>query len=91
MPYFTDATDDVLAFDGIRQFTGGQASGLQADLLADNQVQEMQNMTISPRGRIETRYGFANFATAATCGTTSVGGLAYYDTSANEQLLTVAN
>ncbi len=28
MPYFTDATDDVLAFDGIRQFTGGQASGL---------------------------------------------------------------
>ena len=91
MPYFTDATDDVLAFDGIRQFTGGQASGLQADLLAENQVQEMQNMTISPRGRIETRYGFANFATAATCGTTSVGGLAYYDTSANEQLLTVAN
>jgi len=91
MPYFTDATDDVLAFDGIRQFTGGQASGLQADLLAENQVQEMQNMTISPRGRIETRYGFANFATAATCGTASVGGLAYYDTSANEQLLTVAN
>ena len=91
MPYFTDATDDVLAFDGIRQFTGGQASGLQADLLADNQVQEMQNMTISPRGRIETRYGFVDFATGATCGTTSVGGLAYYDTSANEQLLTVAN
>jgi hypothetical protein len=91
MPYFTDATDDVLAFDGIRQFTGGQASGLQADLLAENQVQEMRNMTISPRGRIETRYGFVNFATAATCGTASVGGLAYYDTSANEQLLTVAN
>ena len=91
MPYFTDATDDVLAFDGIRQFTGGQASGLQADLLAENQVQEMRNMTISPRGRVETRYGFVNFATAATCGTASVGGLAYYDTSANEQLLTVAN
>jgi len=91
MPYFTDATDDVLAFDGIRQFTGGQASGLQADLLAENQVQEMKNMTISPRGRIETRYGFENFATTATCGTTSIGGLGYYDTSLNEQLLTVAN
>lgn len=91
MPYFTDATDDVLVFDGIRQFTGGQASGLQADLLAENQVQTMQNMTISPRGRIETRYGFENFATGATCLPTSIGGLAYYDTSANEQLLTVAN
>ena len=92
MPYFTDATDDVLAFDGIRQFNGGQASGIQSDNLAENQVQELKNMTLSPQGRVETRYGFASFSTGATTtGTTSVGGLGYYDTSSNEQLLTVSS
>jgi len=92
MPYFTDATDDVLAFDGIRQFNGGQASGIQSDNLAENQVQELKNMTLSPQGRVETRYGFASFSTGATTtGTTSVGGLGYYDTASNEQLLTVSS
>jgi hypothetical protein len=92
MPYFTDATDDVLAFDGIRQFNGGQASGIQSDNLAENQVQELKNMTLSPQGRVETRYGFASFSTGATTtGTASVGGLGYYDTASNEQLLTVSS
>ena len=92
MPYFTDATDDVLAFDGIRQFNGGQASGIQSDNLAENQVQELKNMTLSPQGRVETRYGFASFSTGATTtGTTSVGGLGYYDTANYEQLLTVSS
>ena len=92
MPYFTDATDDVLAFDGIRQFNGGQASGIQSDNLGENQVQELKNMTLSPQGRVETRYGFASFSTGATTtGTTSVGGLGYYDTDSIEQLLTVSS
>jgi hypothetical protein len=92
MPYFVDATDDVLAFDGIRQFNGGQASGIQSDNLAENQVQELKNMTLSPQGRVETRYGFASFSTGATTtGSTSVGGLGYYDTSNYEQLLTVSS
>jgi hypothetical protein len=90
MPYYDNNLDDILAFDGIRQFTGGQASGIQSDNLAENQVQELQNMTLSPRGRVETRYGFANFSTTATTsGTISVGGIGYYDTFANEQLLSV--
>jgi len=92
MPYFTDATDDVLAFDGIRQFNGGQASGVQSDNLAENQVQELKNMTLSPQGRVETRYGFASFSTGATTtGSNSVGGIGYYDTFSNEQLLTVSS
>jgi hypothetical protein len=82
----------VLAFDGIRQFNGGQASGVQSDNLAENQVQELKNMTLSPQGRVETRYGFASFSTGATTtGTTSVGGLGYYDTFNYEQLLTVSS
>jgi hypothetical protein len=89
MPYFVDATDDVLTFDGIRNFTGGQASGLQSDLLAENQVQELYNMTLSPKGNLETRVGATSFATGATSGTGSVGGMRYYETGSTSQLLTV--
>ena len=91
MPYFVDATDDVLTFDGIRSFLGGQASGLQSDLLAENQVQQLSNMTLSPRGNLETRVGTTNFCTTATSAVGSVGGMRYYETATNEQLLTVTN
>lgn len=91
MPYYNPNLDDLLAFDGIRNFTGGQASGLQSDSLAENQVARMENMTLSPKGQIETRYGFSNFCTTATSGTSSVGGIAYFDTYNLEQLVTVAN
>ena len=66
MAYFIDATDDVLAFDGIRSFTGGQASGLQSDQLAQNQVQRLVNMTLSPKGNLETRRGVTSVNTTAT-------------------------
>jgi len=82
--------DDVLSFDGIRNFVGGQASGLQSDLLADNQVQQLYNMTLSPKGNLETRVGTASFATGATSGTGSVGGMRYYETGSTSQLLSVA-
>ena len=91
MPYYNSNLDDLLAFDGIRNFTGGQASGLQSDNLAENQVAILENMTLSPKGQIETRYGFSNFCTNATSGTSSVGGLSYFDTYNTEQLLSVAN
>jgi len=91
VPYYNSNLDDLLAFDGIRNFTGGQASGLQSDNLAENQVALLENMTLSPKGQIETRYGFSNFCTNATSGTSSVGGLSYFDTYNTEQLLSVAN
>ena len=89
MPYYSDNLDDVLSFDGIRSFTGGQASGLQSDLLSENQVQELYNMTLSPKGNLETRVGTTSFATGATSAVTSVGGMRYYETSVNQQLVTV--
>ena len=70
--YYSDNLDDLLAFDGIRSFTGGQASGLQSDLLAENQVQQLVNMTLSPKGSLETRRGLASFSTSAT---SQVGGI----------------
>ena len=87
--YYSDNLDDLLAFDGIRNFAGGQASGLQSDLLAENQVRELVNMTLSPRGSLETRTGATSFCTSATSQLGSVGGMRYYDTSSNEYLLTV--
>ena len=91
MAYYNSNLDDLLAFDGIRNFNGGQASGLQSDNLGENQVALLENMTLSPRGQIETRHGFANFCTNATSGTSSVGGLFYYDTYDTEQLVSVTN
>ena len=89
MPYYSDNLDDLLAFDGIRSFAGGQASGLQSDLLADNQVQQLVNMTLSPKGSLETRRGVTNFNTTATSQEGSIGGMRYYDTAQNEDLVTV--
>jgi len=91
VPYFQDNLDDVLSFDGIRNFTGGQASGLQSDLLGENQVQQLYNMTLSPKGNLETRVGTSSFATGATSGTGSIGGMRYYETGSTSQLLTVTN
>ena len=91
MPYFQDNLDEVLSFDGIRNFTGGQASGLQSDLLGENQVQQMYNMTLSPKGNLETRIGTSSFATGATSGTGSIGGMRYYETGSTSQLLTVTS
>ena len=89
MPYYSDNLDDLLAFDGIRSFAGGQASGLQSDLLAENQVQQLVNMTLSPKGSLETRRGVTNFNTTATSQEGSIGGMRYYDTAQNEDLVTV--
>jgi hypothetical protein len=91
VPYFQDNLDEVLSFDGIRNFSGGQASGLQSDLLGENQVQQMYNMTLSPKGNLETRIGTSSFATGATSGTGSIGGMRYYETGSTSQLLTVTN
>jgi len=76
--YYSDNLDDLLAFDGIRSFAGGQASGLQSDLLAENQVQELINMTLSPKGSLETRRGLVNFNTTATSQEGSIGGMRFF-------------
>jgi hypothetical protein len=89
MPYYSDNLDDLLAFDGVRSFTGGQASGLQSDLLAENQVQQLVNMTLSPKGSLETRKGVTSFSTTATSQLGSIGGMRYYDTSQSERLIAV--
>jgi len=62
---------------------------LQSDLLAENQVQQLVNMTLSPKVSLETRRGLVNFNTTATSQEGSIGGLRYYDTAQYENLVTV--
>ena len=90
MPYYDNNLDDLLAFDGIRSFTGGQASGLQSDQLANNQVQEMYNMTLSVKGNLETRVGANAFNSTATTATGSIGGFRFFDTAQYEDVVNVA-
>ena len=90
MPYYDNNLDDLLAFDGIRSFAGGQASGLQSDQLAANQVQEMYNMTLSVKGSLETRLGTTAFNSTATTATGSIGGFRFFDTAQYEDVVNVA-
>jgi hypothetical protein len=46
-------------------------------------------MTLSPKGSLETRRGVTNFNTTATSQEGSIGGMRYYDTAQNEDLVTV--
>ncbi len=46
-------------------------------------------MTLSPKGSLETRRGVTNFNTTATSQEGSVGGMRYYDTAQDEDLITV--
>jgi len=48
-------------------------------------------MTLSPKGNLETRVGTSSFATGATSGTGSIGGMRYYETGSTSQLLTVTS
>jgi hypothetical protein len=57
--------------------------------LAENQVQQLVNMTLSPKGSLETRKGVTSFSTTATSQEGSIGGMRYYDTSQSERLIAV--
>lgn len=46
-------------------------------------------MTLSPKGSLETRRGLTNFNTTATSQEGSIGGMRYYDTAQDEDLVTV--
>jgi len=79
MPYFTDATDDILSVAVTPSFDGGQISGTSANLIADNAASELLNMTISPNGNLQTRQGIETISTSFSTANT-VQGMFYFDT-----------
>lgn len=86
MPYFTDATDDVLSVAVTPAFDGGQVSGITPNLIADNAASELLNMTISPNGNLQTRQGIETISTSFSTANT-VQGMFYFDTPSFEEII----
>ena len=90
MPYFTDATDDVLSVVVTPSFEGGQVSGITPNLIADNAASELLNMTISPNGNLQTRQGIETISTSFSTAST-VQGMFYFDTPNFEEIIVATN
>ena len=90
MPYFTDATDDVLSVAVTPSFDGGQVSGISPNLIADNAASELLNMTISPNGTLQTRQGIETVSTSFSTANT-VQGMFYFDTPNLETIVVGTN
>jgi len=90
MPYFTDATDDVLSVAVTPSFDGGQVSGISPNLIADNAASELLNMTISPNGNLQTRQGIETVSTSFSTSNT-IQGMFYFDTPNVETIILATN
>jgi len=90
MPYFTDATDDVLSVAVTPSFEGGQVSGISPNLIADNAASELLNMTIAPNGNLQTRQGIETISTSLSTAST-VQGMFYFDTPDLETIIVATN
>lgn len=90
MPYFTDATDDVLSVAVTPSFDGGQVSGISPNLIADNAASELLNMTISPNGNLQTRQGIETVSTSFSTSNT-IQGMFYFDTPSFEEIIVATN
>jgi hypothetical protein len=90
MPYFTDATDDVLSVAVTPSFDGGQVSGISPNLIADNAASELLNMTISPNGNLQTRQGIETVSTSFSTSNT-IQGMFYFDTPNIETIVVGTN
>jgi len=86
VPYYSDNLDDLLAIAGSQSFEGGQASGINPNLIGDNQASELINMTISPSGNLESRMGIESMSTNISSGS-GVQGMHYVDTPTLERLV----
>jgi len=90
MPYFTDATDDVLSVAVTPSFEGGQVSGISPNLIADNAASDLLNMTIAPNGNLQTRQGIETVSTSLSTAHT-VQGMFYFDTPDIETIILGTN
>jgi len=90
LPYYIDTIDDVLSLAGSTSFEGGQASGISANLINNNQASEIYNMTISPSGNLQTRQGIETISTNVSSGS-AIQGMHYFDTPSIERIVVACN
>ena len=90
MPLYNDNLDDLLAISGSFSFDGGQVSGVTPSLIANNQANDLYNMTISPSGILQTRQGIETVSTNVSSGS-AIQGMHYFDTPNIEHIILATN
>jgi hypothetical protein len=90
MPLYNDNLDDLLAISGSFSFDGGQVSGVTPSLIANNQANDLYNMTISPSGILQTRQGIDQISSNVSSGS-SIQGMHYLDTPNIEHIILATN
>lgn len=91
MPYVdSGAQDDVLAFDGTQEFSGGVDSYRSGNIIEQNQASELLNVDIARDGSAATRLGSEYWGQTFTgnTATSRIQGLFFYNTSTRTDLIT---
>ena len=91
--YYNDGLDDAVVYDRQASFVGGQISNFRENLLNESQAELLKDVDAPKNGVLKSRRGFHRFANllGSTSNSTSVQGIAYFDTDAKEALIVFVN
>ena len=89
--YYNDGLDDAVVYDRQASFVGGQISNFRENLLNESQAELLKDLDAPKNGVLKSRRGFHRFADllggTTPPNSTSVQGIAYFDTDAKEALI----
>ncbi len=93
--YYNDGLDDAVVYDRQASFVGGQISNFRENLLNESQAELLKDLDAPKNGVLKSRRGFHRFADllggTTPPNSTSVQGIAYFDTDAKEALIVFVN
>ncbi len=89
--YYNDGLDDAVVYDRQASFVGGQISNFRENLLNESQAELLKDVDAPKNGVLKSRRGFHRFADllggTTPPNSTSIQGIAYFDTDAKEALI----
>ena len=92
MPFFIDATDDVLIQEVMQSFVGGQNSYTRAAMLQEGQASLLRNVIPKVNGELRKRLGTKAVGSGYVNGQDNkIQALLYYDTPVSTALIAFAN
>lgn len=89
--FFQEQLDDVLQFDGVGSFVGGQVSGTRANLLKEDESAQLVNCDVTRTGELRTRRGTVNLTTEPFSFATFIQGLGFYESSSTSYPVAASN
>lgn len=88
MIFFSDATDDPLAFDSCPRFDGGQVSFKRANLLGVNEAAKIENFDLQINGELKKRRGSRPVGNRNFAGSSyKTQGIFYFQTPTRKELI----